>query len=101
MESVEKKSRSLVPKTKAADIESSEESSDECSDTENLNLLTKRFQKFINMKGKMKNQRNKRYNKKFDPNLAKFTCFGCGKQGHMKMDCPSLVNKEKTREKGS
>jgi len=59
MEFVEKKLRSLGLKTKAADIESSEESSDECSDTENLNLLRKRFQKFIKMKGKMKNQRSK------------------------------------------
>ena len=55
MESVEKKSRSLALKTKAADIESSEESSDQCSDTENLNLLTKKFHKYIRMKGKMKN----------------------------------------------
>jgi len=52
MESIEKNSRSLALKTKAVDIESSEESSDECSETENLNLLTKRFQKFIKMKGK-------------------------------------------------
>jgi len=37
MESIEKKSRSLPLKTKATDIESSEESSDECSDIENLN----------------------------------------------------------------
>ena len=55
IETVEKKSRSLALKTKAADIESSEESSDECSDTENLNLLTRRFKKFIKMKAKMKN----------------------------------------------
>jgi len=47
----------------------------------------------------MKNQRTKRYNKKSNPNLAKFTYFGCGKQGHMKMDCSSLINKEKTNEK--
>jgi len=38
METVEKKSRSLALKTKAADIESSEKSSDECSYTENLNI---------------------------------------------------------------
>jgi len=60
MESVEKKSRSLALKTKAADIESNEESSYECSDIENLNLVTKRFHKFIKMKGKMNNQRSKR-----------------------------------------
>jgi len=56
METVEKKSKSCALKTKATDIESSEESSDKCNDIENLSLLTRRFQKFIKMKGKMKNQ---------------------------------------------
>jgi len=101
MENVEKKSRSLALKTKVAKVESSEESSDECSDTENLNLLTRRFQKFIKMKGKMKNQQNKRYNKKSDSNSTKFTCFGYGKQGHMKIDYPMLANREKANEKKS
>jgi len=47
----------------------------------------------------MKNQKSKRRNKKSNPNLPKLTYFGCGKQGHMKMDCPSPVSKEKTNEK--
>jgi len=99
MEIVEKKSRSLALKAKAANVESSEESSNECSDTENLNLLTRRFQKFIKMKGKMKNQQSKRYNKKSDNGSTKFTYFGCGKHGHMKVHCPSLMNKEKAHER--
>jgi len=49
----------------------------------------------------MKNQQSKRYNKKPDTNSTKFTYFGFGKQGHMKVDCPSLVNKEKAYEKKS
>jgi len=79
METVEKKTRSLALKSKAVEVESSEESSEEASDTENINLLTKRFQKFIKMKGKTKNLQSKRYNKKSDSNSNKFTCFGCGK----------------------
>jgi len=63
--------------------------------------LTKRFQKFIKIKGKTKNLQSKRYNKKFDSNSNKFTCFGCGKQGHMKVDCPSLANMERANEKKS
>jgi len=47
----------------------------------------------------MKNQQSKRYNKKPDSNSTKFTYFGYGKQGHMKVDCPSLVNKEKAQER--
>jgi len=43
----------------------------------------------------MKNQQSKRDNKKPDSNSTKFTCFDCGKQRHMKVDCPSLVNKKK------
>jgi len=76
METVEKKTRSLTLKSKAAEVESIEESSEEASDTKNLNLLTKRFQKFIKMKGKTKNLQSKRYNKKSDSNSNKFTCFG-------------------------
>jgi len=56
MEIIEKKTRSLRLKSKAVEIESSEKSSEEDNDTENLNLLTKRFQKFIKMKGRTKNQ---------------------------------------------
>ena len=79
METMEKKTKSLALKIKFVDIQSSEESFDECSDTENLNLLTRRFQKFIKMKGKVKNQQSKRYNKEIDNGFTKFTCFGCGK----------------------
>jgi len=43
IETMEKKNRSLALKKKVADAESSEESSGECSDTENLNLLIGRF----------------------------------------------------------
>jgi len=49
----------------------------------------------------MKNHQSKRYNKKPDSNSTKFTCFSYGKQGHMKVDCQNLVNKENgTREEG-
>jgi len=53
------------------------------------------------MKGKIKNQQDKRYNKKSDNGYTKFTCFGCGKQRHIKRDCSSLVNKKKAHEKKS
>jgi len=99
MEIVEKKTKSLALKTRTAVEESSDESSDECSESENLNLLTIRFQKFINMKGKLKNQQGKRVKGKYDSSATKFVCFGCGKQRHVKVDCPSIANKDKAPEK--
>jgi len=53
------------------------------------------------MKGRVNNQQTKRYNKKSDFGSAKFNCFGCGKQGHIKVDCPNYANKEKGQEKRS
>jgi len=58
-----------------------------------------KFHKFIKLKSRTKNQQTKRYNKKYNSNSNNLTCFGCGKHGHMKADCPNLVNKEKTTEK--
>jgi len=69
MESAEKKSRSLTLKSKDAEVETSEDNSEEDSDTENLSLL----------KSRIKNQQSKRYNRKPDSNSNKLTCFGCGK----------------------
>jgi len=43
METIENKTRNLALKSKAVEVETNEESSDECSEFENLNLLTKRF----------------------------------------------------------
>jgi len=99
MESAEKKTRSLALKSKAAEVETSEDNSEEDSDTENLSLLAKVFQKFIKLKSRAKNQQSKRYTRKPDSNSNKLTCFGCGKQGHMKADCPNLGNREKSIEK--
>ena len=56
MESAEKKTRSLALKSKVAEIETNEDSSKEDSDTENLSLLTKKFQKFIKLKSRAKHQ---------------------------------------------
>jgi len=99
MESAEKKIRSFALKSKAAEIETSEDSSEEDSDTENLSLLKKKFQKFIKLKSRAKNQQSKRYTRKPNSSSNKLTCYGCGKQGHMKADCPNLANKEKNIEK--
>jgi len=62
-------------------------------------MLTRKFSKFLRKKGKEKNQQSKRDIKKTNSNAANFTCFGCEKQGHIKMECPNLVHKEKDVER--
>ena len=99
LESTEKRSRSLALKSKVAETETSENSSEENSETENLNLLVRRFNRFIKLKNRSKNQQNKRYSKKSDSSFIKLTCFGCGKTGHMKADCPNLSNMDKPTER--
>ena len=46
---------------------------------------------------KDKNQPSKRYNTKNvnEFNSTNYTCFGCGKQGHIKAECLSNVSKQK------
>jgi len=99
MESAEKKSKSLALKSKVAEIETNEDNSEEDGDSEDLSLLAKKFQKFIKLKSRAKNQQSKRYTRKPYSNSNKLTCYGCGKQGHVKADCPNLANKEKNIEK--
>ncbi|XP_068503790.1 uncharacterized protein [Phaseolus vulgaris] len=53
--------------------------SSECSDGETLNLLTRKFSKFLKKKSRDKSQPSNRYN---------------SKSGHIKAECPSNVSKE-------
>ena len=66
METVEKKTKSLTLKTGTVVQESTDESLGDCSESKNLNLLTRKFQKFIKMKGRLKNQQGKRGKNKSD-----------------------------------
>jgi len=97
-ENGERKARSIALKT-AAVVENSEEDSSCDSEVETLNMLTRKFSKFLRKRGKEKNQQTKRYTKKTDLNSTNLTCFGCGKQGHIKAECPNLNNKDKTAER--
>jgi len=80
---------------KAAVQRRHQDSSDSEEDT--MILLQKKFSKFLKKNNKGKT--SKRYSSKklndFNPN--KYTCFGCGEQGHIKVDFPNNENKEKTK----
>jgi len=54
------------------------------SDEDTMSLLSRKFNKFL----KMKSQASKRYNSKkpSDFNINKYTCYGCGEQGHIKAE---------------
>jgi len=71
--------------------------SSEGSDCETLNLLTRKFSKFLKKNNSDRNQSSNRYNSKklSDFNSTNYTCFGCGRQGHIKIDCPNNESKEK------
>ena len=68
---------------------------DESSESEKLNLLVKRFGKYLKRKGSRGNP--KRYTSKHnESNSSNFTCYNRGKQQHIKIECPN-ANKEKKK----
>lgn len=92
-ESQEKKNKNIALKTESRE-QSKENDSDE---DENIILLVKKFGKFL------KNDRTfkKKSFKKKDNSTSNqnFTCFECGKQGHIKADCPNIAKKNFNRKK--
>ena len=78
-----------------------DQDSRDCSDSETLNMLTRKFGKFLKKNNKDKAQPSNRYNSKkpIDFNSSNYTCFGCGKQGHTKAKCLTTVSKEKKDDK--
>ena len=66
-ENGERKARSIALKT-AVVTEDSEADSSCDSEVETLNMLTRKFSKFLRKRGKEKNQQTKRYTKKTDLN---------------------------------
>jgi len=76
---VRKKVRNIVLKTSTKKNDEPEDEVAESSDSENLNLLVKRFGKYLKKKGSKGNL--KRYtSKRNESNSFSFTCYNCGKQ---------------------
>jgi len=96
-ESEEKHMRNIALKT--AKHKNNQVSSDE-SEGETLSLLSKKFSKFLK-KNRNKDSNKERYgNKKTsDVNANIYTCYGCGEQGHIKVECPNKEKKSSKKEK--
>jgi len=79
LETSEKKVKSIALKASSKKSDETEEEVVESSDYENLNLLVKKFGKYLKRKGNKGSQR--RYNSKQNDssNSSKFSCYNCGK----------------------
>jgi len=93
LESSEKKVKSIALKASSKKSDETEEEATESSDNENLNLQVKRFGKYLKRKCNKGNQRRYISKQNDSSNSSKFSCYNCGKQGHIKIECPN-VNKE-------
>nr|KYP34086.1 Copia protein [Cajanus cajan] len=76
-----------------------EESSSEDSETENFNLLVKKFRKFLRKKRNSPYKFNKKTNKKEEASTSSYNCFECGKPGHIKAECPNFLKKQQEEKK--
>ena len=94
LESSEKKVKTIALKANCKKSDETEEEVVESSDNENLNLLVKRFRKYLKRKGNKGNQRRYISKQNDSSNTSKFSCYNCGRQVHIKIEC-SNVNKEK------
>jgi len=95
LESTEKKIKNIALKTRTKKNEEPGVEVVESSESENLNLLVKRFGKYL--KWKCIKGKPKRYTSKHnESNSSNFTCYNYEKQGHIKIECPN-ANKEKEK----
>ena len=59
--------------------------------------MVKKFGKFLK---RSKDRKFSKPSKKIESNNNTFTCFKCGKQGHIKSECPIYLRKQLAKKKG-
>ncbi|XP_050895719.1 uncharacterized protein LOC127102391 [Lathyrus oleraceus] len=89
-ENLDKKSKSIALK-----VDSKEEKEDNPKEDENSMLLVKRLGKYFGSNKNSSFARKKKYfnKKESSTSTQNITCYECGKQGHIKTDCPKLSKK--------
>ena len=70
--------------------ENYKESSSDDKDAKNLSLMLKKFRKFLK---RFKKRKFSKPSKNIESKNNTFTCFECGKQGHIKSECPIYLRK--------
>ena len=80
-EIVERKPKGLA--LKASEQNEIYEEKEDVEHDETISLLRKRFNRFLKKKNRDRNQQKRRYPKPNDSNSSNYTCFGCGKTGHI------------------
>nr|KYP53193.1 hypothetical protein KK1_024819 [Cajanus cajan] len=59
-----------------------------------------KMQKFLRKKKRSPYMFNKRETNKDEGRTSSYTCFECGKSGHIKVECPNLLKKQQEEKKG-
>jgi len=96
-ETVKRKTKGIALKTSIQNDSSEEAENVEHDET--LTLLTRKFSRFLKKKDRDRTQQKRRYPISNESNFSNYTCFGCGKTGHIKVDCPNNETKEKPASK--
>ncbi|KAF1860319.1 hypothetical protein Lal_00037657 [Lupinus albus] len=91
-----KKNITLKATTSKSKEDKDDDESDSDLDDETMNLLVRKFSKFIKRKGgfkKFQKKEAKESTNKGKNNKDRFTCHECGKAGHMRFQCPTYLKK--------
>ena len=96
VEEAEKKRKGISLKVNSLKEDCKENSSDD-EDAENLSLMVKKFGKLLK---RSKDRKFSKPSKKIASKSNTFTCFECGKQGHIKSECPIYLRKQLAEKKG-
>nr|UBX54607.1 transposon Pol polyprotein [Lupinus angustifolius] len=89
------KNRITLKATRFQEDQESEDSSLDSDSDEDLTLIFEKFKKYLKKKGGIKNLKKEAKNSTKKSKIPKeeFTCYECGKSGHMKHQCPSHLKK--------
>ncbi|KAF1870790.1 hypothetical protein Lal_00039440 [Lupinus albus] len=88
---LDKKKNNISLKAKAEKYDSLEDEDDK-EETDGMSLFVKNFSKFLRRNKGGRTGQIKKFSKINEASTSNqnFTCFECGKPGHMKMDCPNI-----------